>query len=46
MWTLKNKLANIAKRNRLTENKLVVTSGETKGRKGKIGVGDKVQAAI
>ena len=47
MWTLKNKLVNIVKRNRLTENKLVVTSGETKGRKGKIGVGDKeVQTVI
>ena len=47
MWTLKNKLVNIAKRNRLTENKVVVTSGETKGRKGKIGVGDKeVQTVI
>lgn len=47
MWTLKNKLVNIEKRNWLAENKLVVTSGETKGRKGKIGLGDKeVQTVI
>ena len=37
MWNLKNKQVNITKRNRLTniENKLVVTSGEWEGRKGK-----------
>ena len=42
MWNLKNIINEYNKTKRLTdiENKLVVTSGEREGGRGKIGVGD------
>ena len=42
MWALKNKPMYIRDRDRLTdiENELVITKGERKGRRGKLGVRD------